>query len=229
MKILLALAVSLLSVSSFAVDFDGSVPANIQEQMKQDLSFMTTVQGSGQTNLHQKIFGKVDGAAYKSFFENRIDSIGYNSCGGGKAVACVYPFLGKQMFITDNYIKFDHPQIARLMVVYHEARHTESENGNWSHATCPTPFNDENGNEIKSIWTGATLAGEPACDVTPLGSYGSSTIMEKNIAKFCSNCNEKVKMDADEFANDQMKRIIDAKAKEDMKKDFEGTAVNAAL
>jgi hypothetical protein len=227
MKILLALAVSLLSVSSFAVNFDGSVPADIQKQMVDDLSFMSTVQGNGQTGLHQKIFGKVDGATYKSFFENRIDSIGYNSCGGGKAVACVYPFLGKQMFITDNYIKFSHPQIARLMVVYHEARHTESENGNWSHATCPTPFLGEDGKEITSIWTGATLAGEPACDVTALGSYGSSTILIKNISKFCENCNEKVKMDADEYANDQLKRIIDAKAKEDMKNDFKGA--NAAL
>ena len=53
------------------------------------------------------------------------------------------------------------------------------------------------------------------------GSYGSSTIMIKNISKFCSNCNEKVKMDADVYAADQMKRVIDSKAKADMKKDFE--------
>lgn len=221
MKILLSLFVaSLLSVSAQAVDFDSNVPSNIKEQMLQDLSFMSTVQGSGQTGLHQKIFGKVDGASYKAFFEQRIKSVGKNSCGGGNAVACVYPFLGKKMFITDNYIKFEHPQIARLMVVYHEARHTESENGNWGHATCPTPFLGEDGKEIKSIWTGATLAGEAACDVTPLGSYGSSTIMLKNISVYCDNCNEKVKMDADVYVQDQMKRVIDAKAKEDMKKDF---------
>ncbi len=220
----IALLAMLISVSAVAVEFDSNVPANIQDQMKQDLNFMNTVQGSSQTPLHQKIFGKVDGASYKSFFEDRIKSIGKNACGGGNAVACVYPFLGKKMFITDNYIKFEHPQVARLMVVYHEARHTESENGNWSHATCPTPFLGEDGKEIKSIWTGATLAGEAACDVTPLGSYGSSTIMIKNISKFCDSCNEKVKMDADVYAQDQMKRVIDAKAKSDMKKDFETSA-----
>lgn len=224
MKILFTMAAMLISVSAFAVEFDSNVPANIQEQMKQDLSFMNTVQGSGQTALHQQIFGKVDGASYMAFFEDRIKSVGKNACGGGNAVACVYPFLGKKMFITDNYIKFEHPQIARLMVVYHEARHTESQNGNWGHATCPTPFLGEDGKEIKSIWTGATLAGEAACDVTPLGSYGSSTIMIKNISKFCSNCNEKVKMDSEVYAADQMKRVIDAKAKADMKKDFEAAA-----
>lgn len=224
MKILLVLAVTLSAVASFAVGFDSNVPADVQKQMVQDLEFMTTVHGTGQTGLHAKIFGQLDGATYKSFFENRIKSIGYNSCGGGNAVACVYPMLGKKMFITDNYIKFSHPQISRLMVVYHEARHTESENGNWSHATCPTPFLDADGSEMKSIWTGATLAGQPACDVTPLGSYGSSTILIKNVSKFCDNCNEKVKMDASEYAADQMKRVIDAKAKEDMKNDFEGTS-----
>lgn len=222
MKVLLTLvASSLLSITAFAVSFDNNVPEKIQNQMKLDLSFMETIQGSGQTGLHKEIFGAVDGTTYKNFFESHIGSVGKSDCGGGNAVACVYPFLGKKMFITDNYIKFEHPQIARLMVVYHEARHTESENGNWGHATCPTPFLGEDGKEIKSIWTGATLAGEPACDVTPRGSYGSSTILIENVAKFCSNCNEKVKMDADIYAMDQMKRITDSDAKAEMKKDFE--------
>ena len=227
MKILLSLTLVLaclsVSVVASAVSFDSNVPAGVQEQMKQDLNFVTTIQGAKQTGLHAKIFGELNGSSYQKFFEQRIKSVGYNNCGGGNAVACVYPFLGKKMFITDNYIKFSHPQVARLMVVYHEARHTESENGNWSHATCPTPFLGEDGKEIKSIWTGATLAGEAACDVTPLGSYGSSTIMIKNISMHCENCNEKVKMDADMYAQDQLKRVIDAKAKADMKKDFEVT------
>lgn len=221
MKILLSLAaMTFVSVSAFAVSFDSNVPSDIQNQMKQDLSFMETIEGSGQTPLHQQIFGQVDGASYKNFFESHINSVGKSGCGDSKAVACVYPFLGKKMFITDNYIKFEHPQIARLMVVYHEARHTESENGNWGHATCPTPFLID-GKEVKSIWTGATLAGEPACDVTPFGSYGSSTILIENVSKYCSNCTEKVKMDADIYARDQLNRITDEKSKQDMIKDFQ--------
>jgi hypothetical protein len=224
MKVLLSLIAGLLlSVSAFAVSFDGNVPEDIQNQMKQDLKFMETIKGSGQTRLHQEIFGAVDGSTYKNFFETHINSVGKSACGGGNAVACVYPFLGKKMFITDNYIKFEHPQIARLMVVYHEARHTESQNGNWGHATCPTPFLGEDGKEIKSIWTGASLAGEPACDVTPRGSYGSSTILIKNVSMFCTSCSEKVKMDADIYAMDQMKRITSASAKAEMKKDFESS------
>ena len=106
------------------------------------------------------------------------------------------------------------------MVVFHEARHTETMNGNWPHATCPTPFLDAEGKDKRSIWTGATLAGEPACDRTPLGSYGSSTIMLKNIQKYCDNCSDKVKMDAGLYADDQFGRIISDSARRQMQDDL---------
>ena len=44
--------------------------------------------------------------------------------------------------------------------------------------------------------------------------------MLKNISKYCSNCNDKVKMDAALYADDQLGRIIDAGAKQQMKDDF---------
>jgi hypothetical protein len=201
--------------------FDSDVPADIQKQMLADLAFMKGIMGSGATPLHKKIYGSVNGADYARFFETRVSAIGMNGCGNGNAVACVIPFRDpSKMWLTKNFIKFSHPQVSRMMVVYHEARHTETSNGNWAHADCPTPFKDENGKDMKSIWTGASLAGEPACDETPLGSYGSSTIMLKNISKFCSNCNDKVKMDAALYADDQLGRIIDADAKREMKDDF---------
>ncbi|MGK5088438.1 hypothetical protein WDW86_12840 [Bdellovibrionota bacterium FG-2] len=218
---LILLAVSLGSASALAYTFDGDVPSDIKTQMTQDLGFLADVVGNGTSGLHQKIFGAVAGPAYKTFFESRVTGIGMNSCGSAKAVACVIPFYNpKKMWLTQNFIKFSHPQIARLMIVYHESRHTESNNGNWSHATCPTPFVDEAGKEITSIWTGSTLAGEAACDITPLGSYGSSMILLKNISKFCANCNEKVKMDSGFYADDQFKRIINADAISAIKKDL---------
>ena len=201
--------------------YDRNVPAEIRTQMDADLAFMAGIQGAGATPLHSQIFGKVGGAVYAEFFNSRVTGIGMNSCGGGKAVACVIPFMDpSKMWLTQNFVKFSHPQVSRMMVVYHEARHTESQNGNWPHATCPTPFKDANGNDMKSIWTGATLAGEPACDETPMGSYGSSTILLKNIQKFCTSCNDKVKMDAGLYADDQFQRIIDDGAKKQMQDDL---------
>lgn len=209
------------TVNTKGLVFDADVPAAIQAQMRADMAFIGTIKGGAGTKLHQKIFGAVDGATYVKFFESRVSGIGMDDCGSAKAVACVIPFQDpSKMWLTQNFIKFDHPQISRMMIVFHESRHTETRNGNWSHATCPDPFLDANGKDMVSIWTGATLAGEPACDITPLGSYGSSTIMLKNVQKFCTNCTDKVKMDAGLYADDQMGRITDDGAKAEMKSDF---------
>lgn len=223
LSVILVLASSVaLSQSAQAFTFDSDVPQNIQDQMTSDLTFMTTVQGSSTTPLHKEIFGTMEGSKYKEWFEGRVKAVGMNGCGNGNAVACVIPFADpSKMWLTQNYIKFSHPAIARLMVVFHEARHTETQNGFWGHATCPRPFLDENGKDKVSIWTGAALAGQPACDSTPMGSYGSSTILLKNISKFCTNCNEKVKADAGIYADDQLGRITNADAKARMKADFQ--------
>lgn len=201
--------------------FDSDVPADIQKQMLADLAFMYGLKGGAGSPLHRKIFGPVDGSSYKNFFETRVSAIGMNGCGNGNAVACVIPFRDpSKLWLTKNFIRFSHPQVSRMMVVYHEARHTETRNGNWPHADCPEPFLDANGKDMKSIWTGAPLAGEPACDETPLGSYGSSTILLKNISLSCANCTDKVKMDAGLYADDQLGRIIDDGARREMLDDF---------
>ena len=212
--ILYIFSVLAIGVSAQAYDFDSNVPEDIKKQTIEDLNFMQSIQSSETSTLHQQIFGPVVGDTYTKFFEDRVNTIGLHGCGSPNAVACVIPWYDKKIFFTQNYIKFKHPQISRIMVVFHEARHTERENGNWSHARCPSPFLDENGEPMKSIWTGAELAGQPACDVTPEGSYGSSMIMLKNISKYCTTCNEKVKFDAGLYADDQFGRVIDAGARE---------------
>ena len=207
------LGIQLISTVCFGYSFDNDVPTDIQNQIKQDLAFIATIKATTQSDLHKQIFGELSGDSYSRFFNSRVTAVGMSTCGDQNAVACVIPFMdSSKMWLTQNYIKFSHPQIARTMVVYHESRHTEDAHDNWPHAICPQPFNDKSGNEIKSIWTGASLAGEAGCDQTPFGSYGSSMIMLKNISKFCTNCTSKVKMDAGIYADDQFKRIIDDKS-----------------
>lgn len=221
-QLIAILFVSVAATSAFAaLKFDSDVPKNIQTQMVEDLNFMYQVTGSAQTPFHKEIFTSLDGKAYQTFFETRIFSVGVDSCGGGAAVACVQPFFDpNKMWLTSNFINFSHPQVARVMVVYHEARHSETKNGNWMHASCPRPFLDANGKDMVSIWTGAKLEGQAACDSRYQGSYGSSTIMLKNISKFCSNCNDKVKMDADIYAMDQLNRVSKPAVKQQMLADF---------
>jgi hypothetical protein len=216
------LVLGLMSANTaLAVKYDANVPANIQQQMNEDLAFIGQVTGNGQTKFHKGIFGNVDGATYTQFFNTRIFEVGMNGCGNGNAVACVIPFQNpNKMYLTKNFVQFSHPQVARTMVVFHESRHSESKNGNWMHDNCPVPFLDANGKDMQSIWTGAKLEGQPACDSTEKGSYGSSTIMLKNISKFCTNCSEKVRMDADIYATDQLGRIDVPAVKEAMIADF---------
>ncbi len=218
---LFILASLIISSKCFAYKFDSNVPRDVQNQMTQDLAFMASIQGNDQSNLHKEIFGQLAGDTYSKFFNSRVTGVGLSGCGSANAVACVMPFFdSSKMWLTKNYIKFSHPQIARLMVVYHEARHTEDNFGNWPHANCPRPFVDSDGKPMKSIWTGSSLAGEPACDQTPMGSYGSSLILLKNISKYCTNCTNKVKMDAEIYADDQFKRIIDSDAIKQIKDDL---------
>lgn len=218
--IISVISILILSTYAQAYEYDSNVPEDIKKQTTADLNFMGSIQSDTTSRLHQEIFGEVAGATYTQFFSDRVNTIGLHGCGSPNAVACVIPWYDKKIFFTNNYIKFKHPQISRLMVVYHEARHTERENGNWSHARCPTPFLDSNGEPMKSIWTGADLAGQAACDVTPEGSYGSSMIMLKNISKYCKSCNEKVKFDAGLYADDQFGRVIDEQAKKDILEDL---------
>ncbi len=223
MKHIIFFVISICAATSFAaLKFKKSVPQDIQSQMIQDLEFMGTIEGLGATPFHQEIFGAVAGDVYKQFIDTRIESVGMDSCGGGSAVACVQPFFdSKTMWLTKNFVNFSHPQIARTMIVYHEARHTEERNSFWYHGDCPVPFKDEANNDKRSIWTGALLEGEPACDTNYKGSYGSSTILLKNISKYCDNCSSKVKMDADIYAMDQLERIVDPATKSKMLNDFE--------
>lgn len=202
------------------IPFDPEVPAPVRRQLEGDLDFVKKLKGSGASPLHREIFGPVSGSAYRRYFESRVKGVGFDDC-GPNAVACVSPlFDPSKMWLTQNYVTFQHPRVARLMVAFHEARHTEVDRGFWRHATCPTPFRDAQGRDVKSIWTGASLAGEPACDETPYGAYGSSTVMLKNIQRFCSNCTDKVRMDAGLYGDDQLGRITDPEARRRMLADF---------
>jgi hypothetical protein len=171
--------------------------------------------------LHGEIYKAVSGKAYQNFFETRVLSVGLDECGGGGAVACVQPMLDStKMWLASNFAKFDMPMMDRIDIIFHEARHTEPKNGYWEHANCPVPFLDDKGQDIRGSKSGIKLEGLPACDATPYGSYGSSTIMMKNIVKYCTNCSDKVKMDAQALVDEMMLRMYLPATKKQMNDDF---------
>jgi hypothetical protein len=188
-----------LPLNTSGLKYDANVAPAVKQQMEDDIVFINSIKGAKTTPLYSQIFGTMDGSNLTNWLLSRVKSVGYEVRDDG-AVAFVWLLMPTKMWLTQNFVQFSHPAIARLMIVYHEARHTETKSGGNPHATCPTPFKNEKGEDMKSIWTGRLLQGEPACDISPFGSYGSSTILLKNVAMNCESCSEKVKMDADIYA-----------------------------
>lgn len=208
-------------VAHAEIVFDRNISEDLKASIIQDLNFVKSIKGKNSSKLHQSIYGDVAGTHYIQFFENRVKKIGAGSCNSKVSIACVIPFLdSNKVWITPRYINISSPQIARIMVLFHEARHSEKEGNYWPHAKCPNPFLDKDGKPITAIWTGTPLAGLPGCDTAALGTYGSSLVMIKNIEKFCENCSEKVKMDAALYGDDSFNRIIDPRALALLKNDL---------
>ncbi len=194
--------------------FDSNVSSSLRKQVSDDFELMGSIAGFQQSPLHLEIFGNLDGKGYLQWFTDRVSFFGYSNCGGPSAVACVNGKYKNKIFVTGNYTRISHPQIARLMTLYHEGRHTEFDHGMWPHAKCPSQF------PYRSIWTGKKLAGNYACDATVYGSYASASVLLNNISRFCQNCSEKMKEDAKIYSDDQVKRVIDLSSAERLKQDF---------
>ncbi|MDD5655985.1 MAG: hypothetical protein PHF00_01865, partial [Elusimicrobia bacterium] len=202
--------------------FDPGVSPAVKEQMARDLDFVSSIRAAEASRLHREVFGPVAGPAYVRWFASRVKAVGFDA-GDDGPTTIAYVLTRKQpwkMWVTRNFVGYAMPQIARVMFMFHEARHTETDRGNWHHAVCPDPFRDEGGREVRGILSGMPMAGKAVCDRVALGSYGSSVVMLKNISKFCSNCAGKARFDAGLYADDQLKRIIDDSARREIKDDL---------
>ncbi len=221
----LALGVGLVAFcgNALAATFDPSIPASVKAGLEADIRFVSDFQGTATTAIYAQIFNEktLDGQKLVKFFDQRIKLFSLNDCGGGTGVAaCVIPGISDStMWITNFYITANIPQVFRMSVIFHEARHTESGSGNWGHAICPTPYLDDNGKDIVGIVSGTLMAGKPACDTTVLGAYGLQAILLKNVEKACSNCNEKTREDAQIFGDDTINRISNLSARKALKAD----------
>jgi hypothetical protein len=222
--VLAAASLCAANVSFAGLNYDDNVPADLQKQMDADITMAVSLKGDSASGNYKAIFGgtALDGDKILGFFNQRVKSVGMDDCGGGPSVAaCVQPFFDStKMWITPNYIRFKAPQLYRLSVVLHESRHTEDAHGNWPHAVCPTPYRDEQGNDIKGILSGTLMAGHPACDTTILGAYGLQATLLKNVELYCKTCNEKVKQDAQIFGDDTILRISNLAQRQKLRKDL---------
>lgn len=222
---LVAIGLSTLFFNNFGFaqangpEFFSSVPDELKTKITTDLKLVQEVQGSDGTPLYRQIFGnKLDGQNLSRFFAERIFTFDMSDCGGGKGVAACAN-SAHTMWITQNYVTYDIPQIYRISLIFHESRHTEAEHQDWKHVNCPVPFRDSAGQDVKGIITGTIFAGLLACDDVAMGAYGLQAVLLKNIELFCTNCTEKMKLDGKIFGNDTIKRIMDPRSSEQLRND----------
>jgi hypothetical protein len=214
MRGIVVLIVFCSNIAFAQLKFDRNVPENIRSQILQDLNYIYEIKLSKASSLHRKIF---QDQSYKDFFNSRVFTVGVDLNPNNIATAYVNWLFPNKMFLGLNYVQHNHPLLMRVEVLFHEARHTEKER--WSHVNCPVPFLDEDGSDMKGEVTGIKLEGLPACDTHALGAYGLGSVMLRNIALYCENCSEKIKMDAEIFSEFSAKRIITPNEKLRLKKD----------
>jgi hypothetical protein len=204
--------------------FEADVPSATNLIFTQDFAFLQNIQGDGNaSSLHRSFFGAVQGDAYQRYFDARISTIGVNECGGGGgAILCMIPsFSNNTLFLNPTYFPGMDPRIARLGTYLSIAKHAESDHNNWPYEICPTPFNDPQGNIIKSIWRkGVSLANTPNCEMTETGPVGVMAVFLKNISKHCANCSTEDRNYANWLADQMSYRVIDHDAYGRLLRDF---------
>lgn len=196
------------------LNFDADVPEAIQAQFRDDLRWLYSLTSSNTSPLHQQIYGNSFGESYQRFFESYVKKVGFHDCFGGISVACV---IGGEepgkIFITPEFANRSTTRLMRLMTLFHEARHLDTDVANWPHDLCPVPFLDENGQDIVGVLNGDKLEGQDACDWSVYGAYGTTAVMMSNIARFCTNCTDSERALAQDYAKMLTYRVTDPESR----------------
>ncbi|RYZ69829.1 MAG: hypothetical protein EOP09_06995 [Proteobacteria bacterium] len=223
---LLILAGTLLITAAQASSLEyRGVPNPVRVKLEDTLTFLKSMKAeqalpkNPASPLHREVFGEFDGENYLRWFETRIKRIGIDSCGGGSATACAIYFMPTWMYLTPYFVRSPLSRVAQLAVLLHEARHSEHDHNGWVHVECPIPFLDDQGQEIKSYFSGDKLAGLKACDDSEYGSYAAEYLFMSHVADYCSNCTATERNEARTIADQGIYRITDLRAREALRRD----------
>jgi hypothetical protein len=104
----------------------------------------------------------------------------------------------------------DYPDVARLGVLVHEARHSDCPEG------LPNAFFQSGdlsrlrqcGHNHTRCPAGHTFGGLPACDSEPWGAYSVSMVYFSTLARSCANCSEQDRQVAEAQALDSSSRLM---------------------
>jgi hypothetical protein len=68
--------------------------------------------------------------------------------------------------------------------------------------------------------SGTLMQGRAACDTVIQGAYGLQATFFKNVERYCTTCNEKLKQDSQLYGDDTILRISDVTRRQALRKDL---------
>lgn len=188
----------------------------LRRQADSDLEWGRSLRGAEASPLHRKLFGDspLDGRLYEAFFKQRVTRLAkagtFTGCAG--AIACHGAW--KTVRLTEKYADPRLPQVVRLSLLLHEARH--SDDGSHDHFVCPGSIRGPDGGPLRSPYLDVEVGGLRACDEEPLGAYGLQIVMLRNIQRYCGNCEPAVKTEAGRYADFLMNLIRSEEARREL-------------
>lgn len=186
---------------AFADDSQSVDEKKIKNTFSQDMNEISGFRFLQCSPYQAKIFGGADGHFVLDFIKKRVVSYDIEDLGEGVIARNNYP--DKTLSFNPILFAGSISQIYRLATYVHEARHSDGDG--WFHVSCPDSI-EINGRS----YSNGRMAGADDCDDTDIGAYGVEYTFLRSIKNSCSNCNEKTKLDAELFSDDEaLDRITD--------------------
>jgi hypothetical protein len=161
-----------------------------QQTIESDFNAVSQFSFSNVSPLFQELFDGQEASDVTRFFFKRVTSFSWDPSLTGNILASAAPGT---THITVGPALFDSsiPQIYRISTLIHEARHNESKR--WGHVGCNSDYTFKLDG---IVFPETRLAHTYACDRSAKGAYGIEYVFLRAIVNSCTNCTEKMKLDA---------------------------------
>lgn len=187
-------------------------PEAIELQIESDLDFVFGMKGAHVSPLFKRFYGSMGEDSFRRYLAP-VKYFIYATCSSEVVVACADPQdNSNRIHINPSFDLLKLPQLVRISFWFHEIRHLNSRNDYWLETACPKPFRDKDGDDVMSIFSGNRLEGLGACSDSWEGAYAYQEVLLRNIAEHCDNCDAKLKIDAEFYADYFLQRITNPAA-----------------